>query len=149
EGDLQPVLVAEALQLAHRVARDADHRRPERGEVVGPGREVLAFGGAAGGVGLWREVDHGPLAAPVGQAHAAAAGGLQVQRRRRRALDDLGHGRTPQTGRTRTIFFLPAASFSTPSALRSAEVTGRAPSLIGWSFRRRPPPWARRRAPRS
>src|SRR5690606_1370869 len=51
----------------------------------------------------------------------------------------------PQTGLTSTIFFLPAASLTTPST-RSAEVTRRLASGSALSLTRSPPPWARRRA---
>lgn len=55
---------------------------------------------------------------------------------RRLRVSGSGH-----TGRTRICFFLPSDSFSTPSAVRSADVTMRRSSETGWSLSRTPPPW--------
>src|SRR6185312_5348845 len=144
QGDREAVLVGELLVALHAVLGDPDDADAGLGELRRQRAEVLALHGAAGRVVLRVEVEHQRLALEVGETDRPR-GAFQLEVRRGRALGHLAHVALLQTGFTRTIFFLPAASFNTPST-RSASLTVRLASVSALSLTRSPPPWARRRA---
>jgi hypothetical protein len=92
QGELETVLVAEALVTLGVVAGDADDRHAsglEAGQVV---VELARLAGTARGIVGGIEVEDDPLALEVGQRHGGAVLVGQGELRRRGAGLKLGHG---------------------------------------------------------
>src|SRR6185437_6794711 len=90
----QPILGRELRMAPDAVLGGPDHRRAGLGELRRERAERLGFVGAAGGVVLRIEVEHQGPAPEVGRADRPV-GAFQLELRRLRALDDLGHLHLP------------------------------------------------------